>query len=278
MEESLWGQNQKWLHHPCLLRGPELGGLATQPLPPWGSPERGDKIRSGYITPAFSGGRNWAEWLHNPCLLWGPQKWGLNQKRLHNPYRLTSAQSGDTSKLVHGQFHIGDGPQRHHLWGEETQKGKEGNKNRGERVHRGTCYIKSAYVYVPLYCLYSTIITQIVCCRARRTRHKISKHPVVGTGIWRSLNPRAAIETCGGKWGIIRHQQIRMGNVGTTSWWEKKGSGGQEGNGRKMGQDTLFSHSHLFHYCGGRRHSPRFPFVKFGIQVRWKNGGNGRYP
>ena len=83
--------------------------------------------------------------LRHPCILGGPQR---------------QARGSKSSKLIHGQFHIGDGPQRHHLWGEEAQKGENSNKNRGERVHRGIRYIKIACVYVPLYCFYSRIITQ----------------------------------------------------------------------------------------------------------------------
>ena len=37
-----------------------VGGMATSPLPSRGSPH-GDKIRSGYITPAFSGSPWWGE-------------------------------------------------------------------------------------------------------------------------------------------------------------------------------------------------------------------------
>ena len=49
------GQNQKWLHHPCLLGGPKMGGLATTPLPSQGSPIEGDKFRRVYITPRLLG-------------------------------------------------------------------------------------------------------------------------------------------------------------------------------------------------------------------------------
>ena len=77
----------EWLHKPCLLRVPttmgtkknrglELGGMDTQTLPSWGSPNNGDQIRTGYVTPAFSGARNWVEWLHNPYLLGGPPTMG----------------------------------------------------------------------------------------------------------------------------------------------------------------------------------------------------------
>ena len=113
-------QNQRWLHHPCLLGGPESGGMATQPLHSHGSPNTGNKIKSGYITPAFLGARNRREWLHNPYIVGGlptigrksevataplpswvprigrngyitpalsrvPQQWGQNQKWLHHP-------------------------------------------------------------------------------------------------------------------------------------------------------------------------------------------------
>ena len=49
-------QNQKWLPHPCLLTGRKKGGNATPPLYCWRSPTKRSKIRSGYLTRAFSGG------------------------------------------------------------------------------------------------------------------------------------------------------------------------------------------------------------------------------
>ena len=87
---TLHGQNHKWLIHPCRLEGPHVGKVATQPLSSRGPPTRGqshewllqpcrlgsphvgkmatlppvswppmlttgDKIRNGYITPAFGG-------------------------------------------------------------------------------------------------------------------------------------------------------------------------------------------------------------------------------
>ena len=45
--------NQKWLPHPCLLRGPKEGGNATSPLHSRGSPAKANKIRSGCLTPYF---------------------------------------------------------------------------------------------------------------------------------------------------------------------------------------------------------------------------------
>ena len=113
------GDNQNWLPHPCLLGGPQVGGIATSPLHSWGSPrngrksewaapalpsrgptsgrdcyvtlaisgvpnaKRGEKIRIGFLTPAFSGAHKWAEVLRNPCALMGPQQRGQNQKWLH---------------------------------------------------------------------------------------------------------------------------------------------------------------------------------------------------
>ena len=82
--------------------------------------------------------------LCHPCILGGLQR---------------QARGSKSSKLIHSQFHIGDGPHRHHLWVEEAQKGKNGNKNGGESVYRGIRYIKIACVYA-LYWLYSRIITQ----------------------------------------------------------------------------------------------------------------------
>ena len=52
------GQNQKWLPHPYLLRGPKEGGSATSLTPTFsGVPnaKRGEKIRSGCLSPTFSG-------------------------------------------------------------------------------------------------------------------------------------------------------------------------------------------------------------------------------
>ena len=50
------GQNQ-WLHHPCLLGGPKEGGNATSRWILRVPQTKGDKIRSGHLTPAFSGAR-----------------------------------------------------------------------------------------------------------------------------------------------------------------------------------------------------------------------------
>ena len=49
--------------------------------------KRGDKIRSGYLTFAFSGAQKRAEVLRNPCILGDPQRQvrGQNQKWLPHP-------------------------------------------------------------------------------------------------------------------------------------------------------------------------------------------------
>ena len=53
-------ENQKWLPHPCLLRGPNEGGIATQPL---------HSRRSR--TPCARENQNW---LPHACLLEGPKE------------------------------------------------------------------------------------------------------------------------------------------------------------------------------------------------------------
>ena len=67
-------QHQKWLPHPCLLGGPKEGGNAMSPLHSRGSPTKGNKIRSGYLTSAFLGAQKRAEMLRHPCILVDPQR------------------------------------------------------------------------------------------------------------------------------------------------------------------------------------------------------------
>ena len=104
-------QNQKWPPHADLLGGPKEGRIAENPLHSEGCPtpsagtksevatspmpsrwpkrgrncyvtpafqgvpnaKRGDKIRSGNLTRAFSGAQKRAELLRNPCIPEGPQ-------------------------------------------------------------------------------------------------------------------------------------------------------------------------------------------------------------
>ena len=43
----------------------------------FGDPQtKGDKIRSGYLTPTFSGAHKWAEMLRQTCILGDPQTKG----------------------------------------------------------------------------------------------------------------------------------------------------------------------------------------------------------
>ena len=65
-------ENQKWLPHPYLLGGPTEGGNATSPLHSRGSPTKGNKIRSGYLTLAFSGGTKEGGNATSPLHSWGP--------------------------------------------------------------------------------------------------------------------------------------------------------------------------------------------------------------
>ena len=99
----------RWLHHPCRLgdphrfraggkisSGPQIGKVATSPLPPRGSPplQSGKQNQKwpingqgGYITPDASGiptasergaksevAHKWARWLHHPCRLGDPRR------------------------------------------------------------------------------------------------------------------------------------------------------------------------------------------------------------
>ena len=49
------GQNQKWLPHPYLLGGPKEAEMLRHPCILGDPQTKGDKIRKGYLTPAFSG-------------------------------------------------------------------------------------------------------------------------------------------------------------------------------------------------------------------------------
>ena len=58
--------------------------------------KRGEKMRSGYLTPAFSGAQKRAELLRNPCILGYPQPQarGENQKWLPHPCILKGPKEG----------------------------------------------------------------------------------------------------------------------------------------------------------------------------------------
>ena len=110
----------RWLHHPCRLgdphrfraggkirSGPQMGKVATSPLPPRGSPplESGGQNQKwpingqgGYITPAASGiptaskrgaksevAHKWASWLQHPCRLGDPHRFKAGGKVRSGP-------------------------------------------------------------------------------------------------------------------------------------------------------------------------------------------------
>ena len=113
----LWA---KWLRHPCRLgdphrfraggkirSGPQVGKVATSPLPSRGSPplQSGGQNhkwptsgQSGYITPAVSGipaasergaksevAHKWAKWLRHPCRLGDPHRFRAGGKIRSGP-------------------------------------------------------------------------------------------------------------------------------------------------------------------------------------------------
>ena len=110
----------KWLPHPCRIgdphrfraggkirSGPQVGKMATSPLPYRGSPplqSGGQKQKwptsgqSGYLTPAVSGiptasergaksevAHKWAKWLPHPCRIWDPHRFRAGGKIRSGP-------------------------------------------------------------------------------------------------------------------------------------------------------------------------------------------------
>ena len=135
----------RWLHHPCRLgdprrfraggkirSGPQMGKVATSPLPPRGSPplQSGGQNQKwhingqgGYITPAASGipaasergaksevAHKWARWLHHPCRLGDPHRFRAGGKIRSGPQMGKEA----TSPLPHrGSPPLQSGGQNH---------------------------------------------------------------------------------------------------------------------------------------------------------------------
>ena len=162
-------------------------------MPSRGSPNNGDKIRIGYITPAFSGARHWVEWLHNPCLLGGPPTMGTKSEAATSPLPSWGARNwaewrhlpsrgspsnGDKIRSGYTTPNVSQVPKTGTPQSSYTsnsilgtvQKGTICGGKRPKKVRivtkiggggcRGIRCIKSACVYVPLYCPYSRIITQ----------------------------------------------------------------------------------------------------------------------
>ena len=101
------------LPHPCLLGGPKQGGNATPPLhsrssptPSAGStksevvPTKGNKIRSGCLTPTFLGPQKRAEMLCHPCLLGGPKEGGNAMPLLHSRGSPTPSAGSKKTEVV----------------------------------------------------------------------------------------------------------------------------------------------------------------------------------
>ena len=67
-------ENQKPLPHPSLLDDPQEGGNAMSPhILQFHNAKHREKIRNGYLNPAFSGAEKRADMLCHPCILGGPQ-------------------------------------------------------------------------------------------------------------------------------------------------------------------------------------------------------------
>ena len=144
-------QNQKWRPHPCLLGGPHVGAIAPYALHSRGSPNKGiksevvasplpsrgptrgcncsvrpafsgvakqgNKIRSGCLTPAFSGAHTWVELLHTPCILGGPQTRGHLKGPCQNVgghHTMRTNQKGCTRRRI--GYTIPVGRKRNHNW------------------------------------------------------------------------------------------------------------------------------------------------------------------
>ena len=136
----IWGKvtNDKWLPHPCLL----YITLAFSEVP---NAKRGDKIRSGYFTLAFSGAQKRAEMLHHPYSLGGLQcqARGENQKWLPHPCLLGDPEEGGggTSSL-HSRGSAMPSPEK------ESEVATSDVPSRGPRKV-WKCYVTPAFLGVP---------------------------------------------------------------------------------------------------------------------------------
>ena len=74
----MYGQKQKWLHHPLLSWGPRCGQNGCMTHAVVGVPNVEEKIESSYITPTVSGAHMWAKWLLTTDLQ-GPQCWNISE-------------------------------------------------------------------------------------------------------------------------------------------------------------------------------------------------------
>ena len=73
-------QKQNSVPQPCLLRGSKAGRTATSSLHSRGSPTKGNKIRMGCLSGAFSGAQKWAVVLRHRYIVGGPQQRGAQSE------------------------------------------------------------------------------------------------------------------------------------------------------------------------------------------------------
>ena len=71
---QLLGAKSEAVASPLHSRGPREGGNASSPLRSGGTSTKGNKIRSDYLTYAFSGAQKRAEMLRHPCILVDAQR------------------------------------------------------------------------------------------------------------------------------------------------------------------------------------------------------------
>ena len=115
-------QKKRWVSHPCLVMGQKQRAWATSPLHSWGSPTKGNKIRSGCLTCAFSGAQKGAKMLRHPCILGVPNAKRGEQHQRWCPTKRNKIRSGchiipfsKAQKRLDGLHHpciLGDPQQR----------------------------------------------------------------------------------------------------------------------------------------------------------------------
>ena len=109
-------QNQKWLPHPCFLRSPKEGGNATSPLHSRGSTTKGNKMKSGYLTPAFSGAHKRAEMLCHPCILGHPKQRETKLNVATSPLPSWGAKRGQTCYVTPAFSGINNKGEQNEKW------------------------------------------------------------------------------------------------------------------------------------------------------------------
>ena len=93
------------LPQPC-NRGPTRGRNCYVAPPFSGVPNKGGRIRRGFLTPALLRAHKRAELLRNPCNLGGPQQGGQIQKWLPHHCLVEGTQNG--GDMLHNPHILGD--------------------------------------------------------------------------------------------------------------------------------------------------------------------------